>query len=286
MSQSHIFLFLSIVGWFGVDILRKILSTRISPLTLVFFWSLGPGILLLSLALLENSIIPTNLSYWSAAATSIVLNIIASIAIVVAVKKAPLSMTIPLLSLTPLIVTSISYIWLGETPSLVDILGIVAITTGTLLLGMDESINPISWFKSLIKSPGTVPMVIVVLSWSLTMPVDKIALGYSSVYWHGAVVSLGMSLGTSLGIQKDWQKIKSLHTLSLLTAGSILIAAALAFQFLAMKELILGIVEGAKRGIGNLLTALADKMFFSYEIPKSRVLALSLMTIGVFLIVL
>jgi uncharacterized membrane protein len=89
------------------------------------------------------------------------------------------------------------------------------------------------------------------LLWSLTIPLDKLAVERSSAPFHGVVVTAGVAAGVllvlvaqgRLGDLGQVRRVPGVYVLALVVSS-----LALALQFLALPQLYVGTVETLKRG--------------------------------------
>lgn len=102
-----------------------------------------------------------------------------------AIKRAELSVTVPLVSLTPLFMLLSSPILIGQFPNLWGICGIVFIVAGTYLLNMEGSGQQFfAPFSNLITNKNSRYMLIVAFLWSITSNIDKIGVEETSpIFW-------------------------------------------------------------------------------------------------------
>jgi len=109
-----------------------------------------------------------------------------------AIKVSPLSLSLPMLSFSPVLLLFTSRVMLGEELSGMGILGVFMVFTGSYILNVSKIraglLEPI---KAIFKERGSVYILIVVLIWSITANLDKIGVSSSSpIFW-----SFSMSLG-------------------------------------------------------------------------------------------
>ena len=130
-------------------------------------------------------------------------------------------------------------------------------------------------------------MIIVSIIWSLTPVLDKLCLKNSSINIHGLIQSLGMVIllvfllkknsGTEIrNIKKNWQII--LITVFIGTVATVL-------QFYAILNNYVPIMESIKRSIGQLGSVFFGNFFFNEKITKSKILGVTILSIGVYFIV-
>jgi uncharacterized membrane protein len=102
-----------------------------------------------------------------------------------AIKRSELSLTVPLITLSPLFMLISSPLLIGEFPSTWGLLGIILIVSGTYMLYMDGSNKGIlAPFRNLIHQQGSRYMLIVAFLWSITANFDKIGVEETSpIFW-------------------------------------------------------------------------------------------------------
>ncbi len=102
-----------------------------------------------------------------------------------AIKRSEISVTLPLITLTPLFMLITSPIMIGEFPSTLGLVGILLIVTGTYISNMSEDPKKVfAPFVSLVKNQGSRYMLLVAFIWSITANIDKIGVEETSpVYW-------------------------------------------------------------------------------------------------------
>jgi multidrug transporter EmrE-like cation transporter len=124
---------------------------------------------------------------------------------------------------------------------------------------------------------------------SLTIPLDKLAVGSASPPFHGLVLTAGIALGTLavLAYQKRWGELAGLRrgwapfVLALISS-----TLALGCQLIALKYVLVSLIETLKRGIGNLLAVILGRAVFGEAVTPGKLGAALLMAAGVALILL
>ena len=111
-----------------------------------------------------------------------------------AIRQSELSLTIPLLSLSPMFSSLFSFFFLNEKLLNIQYLGIFLIILGTLILYSKKlTLNEIlQSFKIILTNNSAKLMVLVSIIWSLTPVLDKLCLKNSSINIHGVIQSSGM----------------------------------------------------------------------------------------------
>ncbi|HVS01451.1 MAG TPA: EamA family transporter, partial [Thermoanaerobaculia bacterium] len=235
--------------------------------------------------------------YLLVAGASVLLNLVANVAYVAALERADLSLTVPLLSLTPAMAAAFAVPMLGEVPSPAQGLGILFVVAGALYLGGERAVGagPAAWWRALRSHPAGLLMLVVAVCWSAVLPLDKIALELVGAPAHALGLSAGVAAGTLLpllalrgrgGARAVGAPGSRVGLLPRLLAAVLVSAAALGLQLVALQWVLVGVVETVKRAVGNLLALLMGRLLFSEPVTVRKVVALALMAVGVMLLVL
>ncbi len=276
------------VAYSGLDLLRKLLSTRAPALPLLFYMTAGtvPIFLLWVLASGGGKVAG---SYWLPGGGSVVLNIGANLAFLEAVRVSPLNRTIPLLSLTPVFTSLVAMPILGEFPTPLQMAGIGAVVVGAFRLNLTPGVDgaPMGLWRSFLHERGCPLMALTALLWSLATPLDKIALARSSTPFHALALNAGVALGVLavLAARGRLAELAGLRPHAGLLAWTVALSAvALALFLLAISAVWVGVVETLKRGIGSLLALVLGALFFGEKTTPNQLFAVLLMVAGVVLI--
>ena len=217
----------------------------------------------------------------------IIISLFSALLFLKAIKQSDLSLTIPLLSLSPLFSSLFSLIFLNEKLSYFQYIGVFLIIFGTLILYSKRITlgEILKSFKVLINNRSARLMFVVSLIWSLTPVLDKLCLKNSSINIHGFIQSFGLViLLTSLlkrekheiiGLKKNWKLI-------LITTFTGILATVL--QFYAILFNYVPIMEAIKRSVGQLSSVVFGKIFFKEKITKPKILGVIVLSFGVYYI--
>ena len=105
-----------------------------------------------------------------------ILGAIAFLCVMLAIKKLELSSALPLLVLTPGLVALFAFITLGETLSIIEIIGIFLLLIGTYILQLRQNQKFLDPWKSFIKSKGYIYIIIALVLFTVTSILDKALL--------------------------------------------------------------------------------------------------------------
>lgn len=142
--------------------------------------------------------LPVNLgaAFWPALVAGASLNILAALLYMEAIRSCDLSLSVPLVTFTPLFLLFTSPLLLGEVPDLSGIFGVLLIVSGAYLLNIAKMHDGLAApLRALLKERGARLMLLVALIWSLTANIDKIGLQNSSPLLWATAINAAIALG-------------------------------------------------------------------------------------------
>ena len=280
------------LGWSLLDLCRKLLADSASAVATAFLLVCGQIPIFLVWSIFEwqgqsGSPWPAA-AYWLPGLGSVALNILAHLAFMQSVKMAPMSRTVPLLSLTPVFTTLIAIPVFAEWPTSVQALGILVVVISSIVIsrGGDAETEEESVIESVARR-GSVLMAMVALLWSVTPALDKLAVGHVSPTVHALVLIIGSALG--LGVIALWRRegpeitrlFHDRRALGLVAVSAAIAAFAIAAQLYAYGHVAVGLVETVKRGVGAAFALFAGWLLLKEHIGWRRLLAGLAMIAGV-----
>lgn len=206
-----------------------------------------------------------------------------------AIKRAELSVTVPLVTLTPLFMLLSSPILIGQFPNLVGIGGILFIVVGTYLLNMEENrAGFLAPFKNLVYSQSSRYMLIVAFLWSITANIDKIGVEETSpIFWAFSKDLLILLYLVPIVYLKSKAPLRQLKSRwpQLLGIGIFRTTSVLT-QMFAIQYILVAYVISIKRS--SALLIILYSIFFLHERKnlKIRLLAITIISVGLALIAL
>ena len=140
MGMSWVFLALvSATCKAGHQVLQKRLIEKVGVLELSLIGQLVAALMIFPLALVPNSVtIPEDAAFHAAAWISIVLNVVAILLLLEAIRVGELSYALPFLALTPLFCIATGWILRGEQVTLAGTVGILVLLGGAFALGANS----------------------------------------------------------------------------------------------------------------------------------------------------
>ena len=174
-------------------IVKKYISALDPKLLTGIGFTLGGCLLFLSSSLRGFPAIGSD--FFAAVAITSILNILGLSLIFKALASSDLSISVPMLSFTPVILIGTSYVILHEVPSLFGFAGICIIVSGSYVLNIaaehEHYLDPV---KAMMRNRGSWYMLIVAFLFAVSINFDKIALLNSDPFF-------GMALTvTTIGI--------------------------------------------------------------------------------------
>ncbi len=227
-----------------------------------------------------------NSQFWFALLIGGSINAVTALLYIKAIKVSDLSLTVPLVALTPLFMLLTSPLIVGEYPKLFDYIGICLIVTGSYLLNIkDKSQGYLAPFKALVKEPGPKLMLIVAFLWSITSNFDKIGVKNSSpIFWIFSIFSTMSILLLPIFLHKTPNPSrKILKQLPMLAAMGFFNAVGVLCQMQALTLTLVVQVIAIKR-TSVLMGVLFGHFIFKEKDIKQRLLGAAIMVFGVFVI--
>lgn len=227
-----------------------------------------------------------NSSFYRALFFGGILNGVSLLLYMRAIKRSALSITIPMITFTPLFLLATSPIMLGEFPSVIGIFGVLLIVFGSYMLNIKRRgkgfFEP---FRALLEEPGPRLMLLVAFIWSITSNIDKIGVQNSSpIFWSVSMTCfLAVALFPLMMIySKPTSKTMNGQLKYLIPLG---LFNALTFiaQMIAINVILVAYVISIKRG-SAILSVLWGHLFFREEGLRERLTGVIIMVAGVMLI--
>ena len=284
--MSILICIISAFFWAAFDLTRKLSLQKINSVNLLLIFTLAQTLIFGSWVFYEVPFLNLK-SYIFPGLILILISLFSALLFLKAIKQSDLSLTIPLLSLSPLFSSFFSFFFLNEKLSYFQYIGVFLIIFGTLVLYSKKITlgEILKSFKVLAINNSAKLMIVVSLIWSLTPVLDKLCLEHSSINIHGLIQSFGLVILLIFLLKKEKYEFLSLKKnwgLILITILTGIIATVL--QFYAILFNYVPIMETIKRSIGQLSSVLFGKLFFKEEITKPKILGVLILSVGVYYI--
>jgi len=252
-------------------------------------WSMSALALPILLPILFYVGIPElNATFWKAIMVGGVLNAVSLVLYMRAIRVSDLSVTIPMITFTPMFLLITSPFMVGEYPSTIGVFGVLLIVGGSYLLNIQSrGQGVLEPFKRLLVDPGPRLMLLVAFIWSFTSNIDKIGVQNSSpIFWSVAMTSfLAVSLFPIMLKFSDHSKEKIISQAKPLIAIGLFNALTFVTQMIAINFVFVAYVISIKRG-SAILSVFWGHFFFDEKGLRERLVGVIIMVAGVFLITL
>lgn len=261
------------------------------PVALTLFYAFALEMPVIAVWLWTSSDFHLTSDYVLPGLAAAIIGLAANLLFIVAVRRSPLSLMVPLLALIPVLTTLISGLLLGEWPALRQAAGIVLIAAGLFAVYIPPAggFTPLAVWRNLWREPGTVPMAAVVVLWSIGPPVDKLCLAQASVGVHGLLQLLILWGATAL-----WLTVRGgLPALvppraALRPLIGVALTAGLGYglQLTAYRITLVAFVELFKRSFGLVSALVLGRVFFGEPMTAPKLLGIAVMAVGLPLVLL
>jgi drug/metabolite transporter (DMT)-like permease len=276
----------SSLAWAALDALRKRLAVRVPPAALVALLALGTLPPLVAWQAFEGRT-TVEAGYAPPALAALGLNVGANLLFMRALRVAPLSTTIPLLSLTPAGTALFSALLLHEWPGMRALAGVALVVIGAFVLGAPSGGGPRAAVRPRLRDDGPRLMLGVALLWSLVSVADKAALLHAAPAMHAALQCAGVGLAALglLAFQGRGADLRSVRPVAGTLAAAVAVSAlALGLQFFAFQQTYVSSVEAVKRTLGLLASQASGRLFFGEPFTARKWAGALTMALGVVLI--
>lgn len=268
-------------GFAALDALRKHLVPALGPAGLIVLLAAAPAPLFALLWVASGAELP-GAGYWRPAGILLASNLASNLLFARAVEVAPLSRTVPLLSLTPVFTALLAMPLLGEVPTEQQWLGIGVVVLGAFALSS-------AGHGRLTVGRGALYMVGVAAIWSLNGPLDKLALRDASIGWHALFQSVGVSLLSLavLALRGEVARLRAVRGHGRAVVGVALAATvAIGLQLIALQMTLAALVEVVKRAVGLVAALALGRALFGERVTRQHWAAAALMGAGITLVLL
>jgi len=242
-----------------------------------------PGLSMMEIPSFRGSI------FWPTVMLCGILEVTAIILYMLAIQHSDLSITIPMISFTPVFLLITAPFLVGDYPTRHDLIGVLLIVAGTYVLYTRDKTTKgyFAPFKALLQTKGPRLMLVVGIIYSFIPEVDKIGIRNSSpLFWllvrQGMItllllpIMLYKSINSVKHIPHFWKSLVLVGIFNGLALGCALSAIRVApvFNVIAIKR------------TGVLLSVLFGCLIFKEQKIKERFTGATIMILGVFFIIL
>ncbi len=215
------------------------------------------------------------------------LNVLAFWLYTRAIKTSDLSLTVPLVTLTPLFMLVTSPLIVQEYPTWGDAVGVLLLIGGSYVLNSKTHSGESIWapFQAIATNPGSRMMLGVAFLWSITSNVDKVGVQNSSpIAWAITLFTIISAAMFPLAMRRGWRGLaEALPQAKRLTTTGFVNAMGVGFQMAALTLVPVTQVIAVKR-MSALFAVLLGVFVLGEEGLRSRLLGAGIMVLGVALI--
>lgn len=208
--------------------------------------------------------------------------IVAMILYFKALKSHDMSLTMPILSFTPVFLVVTSFFILREVPTKIGFIGVLMVVAGSYFLNLDKQTKSVLHpFKVLFKNPGTRLMLGVALIWGVETNFIKVAVINSDPYFTAAAFSLALGVAFLVFAYLNGEPIASgfrRHSRSFFLAGLAVSLSAVLTNF-AFTMQIVSYVISIKR-LSVLFSVLYGAVLFNEDDFQKRLAGAGIMVLG------
>ena len=269
------------------DIFSKYNLRHVDEYTASFSMHLVISVLLAPFILFQK-ISPLSGRFLLVLAGSTVLQLGVILLYMKAIKISALSVSLPLVTLTPLFMLVTSPILIGQFPSFTGLAGIFLIVAGTYILNLGGNKNKV-WapFTTLGTNKGSRYMLIVAFLWSITANLDKIGVEETSpIFWAFTKDFLIMLYLVPIMLLKSREPVQQLRGRAwpLFCVGLFRTSSVLC-QMFAIQVLLVAYVIAIKRSSALLIILYAfffldEKQYFATRLGGVLIIAAGLLLIA------
>jgi uncharacterized membrane protein len=196
------------------------------------------------------------------------------------------------MGLSPVFTSLLGIPLLGEWPAATQWIGIVLAVIGVLCLyaPAERPWDIFSFWPRFFQEKGAPYMMMSALCWSLSAPMDKLALRAADPPFHAAFVFTGVTLFLLIGLtlQGEWRHgvgIRRGFYGWLLLAGCTGAAADI-LQLLSLQYVAAGPFEAIKRVVSQGVAMLLGLFLFRENLTTPKLVGIAVISVGVPLIVI
>ena len=224
--------------------------------------------------------------YYSVPAT-VILSIAAVVLYYKSLRITDLSLAVPMMSFTPILLLLTSFILLGELPAIRGVSGILLIVAGSYILNLNrDHTSLLGPFKGILKNRGTRYMLIVAFLFSLSSNFDKLVVINSDPIFGTFAINLLVGLSFLLLSSTRAMNVRRIYRRNFhkfLAAGMALALTGIATN-IAFTMQIVPYVISLKR-LSILFSVLSGGLIFKEINILERITGASVMLVGVILII-
>jgi drug/metabolite transporter (DMT)-like permease len=196
-----------------------------------------------------------------------------------------LSLTLPMLSFTPLFVFIISFIFFGQTVSLISFLGIILILIGGYILQRgNNNQHYLQPLQQIVSNKGIRYMLYTSILWGITNSLHKRGIQLSNPFFYSNIRYLALSfiyiVVLSITRKKDFVLLFQFKTIQKLSLAGVFESISTVCQFLSQYVFASSVLTLSLKRSSILFSALLGSYFYNEPITN-RILPICIILIGI-----
>lgn len=225
--------------------------------------------------------------FWIAVTLRLIVDTIANLFYIKGVSLSPLSLTIPMLAITPVFILLFSFFINHLEPSFLGLVGIFITIFGIYFLNFDHDTRHfLSPFKAIYKDKGVLYVAITAILWGLVNSLMKLGIDNSNATFYTASFQVIWLICLTPVVffldRKGFLSLFNLKTIKQLTPVGLLDAIQLYVQNIAFTMALPVYVSTVER-TSILFSSLFGWLFFKEKIQR-HVIPTAIIVIGIILI--
>lgn len=226
--------------------------------------------------------------FYYSLAISAPIGISATVLYMKALDAGDISLISPISGLSPLLLLITTPLIVNEFPSALGLVGVMIATLGVYLLEVNKaSANDVLQpFKSLFSNPGAKYILLVVILYSVSAPVDKIAVEASSpiMYTLALHIVIAAALTPMMIYKNGYETLPKIKKdIKWVSAVGALSGLASLLQMIALTYTLVVYVIAVKR-CGIIISVVYGSYKFDEPYTMQRIIASAVMIVGIILI--
>ena len=219
------------------------------------------------------------------------LTVVGNLLAIRALSLSPFSLMMPVMCLSPVFTSLIGIPVLQEWPTMLQWAGIIMAVIGILGLYAppERPWDIFSFWPGFFRERGAPSMALSALCWSLSAPMDKLALRHADPAFHASFVFSGLVvfLFIWLTLRQEWQTTPIQRSFwGVLAATGAAGASADILQLFALLHTNAGTFEAIKRVVSQVLALILAYVLFREPLTKPKLASIAIICVGVPMIVL
>ena len=230
----------------------------------------------------------TNSVFYPSLLVTVILIFIATALYFKALRITDLSLSIPILSFTPIFLILTSFVILRESPTIFGVIGIFLIVTGSFFLNLNKKRDHfLDSFRELFRSRGIIYMLIVAFLLSFAANYNKLVIQNSDTTFGSSVIFLLVGLlflTTSVVKKYEIKAVYKKNLCKLLLVGLVSALAEITINMALVMQIVPYVIS--LRRLSILFGVFYGGLLFRERNISQRSLAALIMLIGIIIIAL